>query len=412
MRVLQDIKVALSSIRSNLLRTILTLMIIAFGIFALVGILTVIDVMLFKMSDSFSGMGANSFSIERKSTSFKSSGGGRTWKVSDPISYRQAVEFAERYDAPSEETVHLRAKRNAVLKYKDKKTNPNIRITGIDGSYLDIKDRTMQYGRGFSASEIEYGRNLVILGSDIATRLFGKNLETAVQKEITLDNKKFRVIGVLAKAGSALSDQVDKEAYIPLLTAKTNYGSSRTNYKLDIQLPTGTEMDEAVSDAIGVMRSVRGLRTIEENDFEIEKSDAMLGMIKENTMSLRFAAIFIGGITLMGAAIGLMNIMLVSVTERTREIGVRKALGATKSNIRRQFITEAIVICQIGGVLGVILSILIGIIITAALGGTFVMPWGWIILGFTVCTIVGLASGVYPAVKASNLDPIESLRFE
>jgi len=138
----------------------------------------------------------------------------------------------------------------------------------------------------------------------------------------------------------------------------------------------------------------------------------MLGMIKENTSSLRFAAVFIGGITLMGAAIGLMNIMLVSVTERTREIGVRKALGATKNNIRRQFITEAIVICQIGGVLGVVLSILVGILITAALGGTFVMPWGWIILGFTVCTVVGLASGVYPAIKASNLDPIESLRFE
>jgi len=171
-------------------------------------------------------------------------------------------------------------------------------------------------------------------------------------------------------------------------------------------------MDDAISEAIGAFRNIRGLRTVEENDFEIEKSDAIIGMINESTMSLQFSAIFIGGITLIGAAIGLMNIMLVSVTERTREIGVRKALGATKNNIRFQFLTEAIVICQIGGFIGIILSLIIGIVITNLLGGTFEIPWKWIILGITVCTIVGIGSGLFPAIKASNLDPIESLRFE
>ncbi len=413
MQVLENIRVALRSIKSNMLRTILTLLIIALGIFALVGILAIIDIMINSMNESFSGMGANTFAIERKSTSFKSGGGRRVWKVSDPISYRQATEFKEKFEVAGRTALYFYCKGRGIAKYKDKKTNPNIDIYGVDADYFQVKDLEVIKGRSFSQNEISYGRNTCVIGQDVAKRLVGSQLETVVGKEITVDNRKFVVIGLLEKKGSSMNQEADKVIYIPLLTSKVIYGSQRTNYNIDVQLSTtGIGMDEAISNAIGLFRNIRGLRTVEENDFEIEKSDAVLGMIKESTMSLQFAAIFIGGITLIGAAIGLMNIMLVSVTERTREIGVRKALGATRRNIRLQFLTEAIVICQIGGLVGILFSVLLGLGLTRLMGGVFVMPWKWVIIGMTICTVVGLISGLYPALKASKLDPIESLRFE
>jgi putative ABC transport system permease protein len=161
-----------------------------------------------------------------------------------------------------------------------------------------------------------------------------------------------------------------------------------------------------------LMRNIRQLRASEENDFETFQSDSLLNMLKENTATIRIATVLIGLITLIGAAIGLMNIMLVSVTERTREIGISKALGATRANILSQFLTEAVLICQMGGIVGIVLGIAIGNGVALLLGGKFIMPWAWIILGFIMCMIVGLASGLYPALKAARLDPIESLRYE
>jgi putative ABC transport system permease protein len=179
-----------------------------------------------------------------------------------------------------------------------------------------------------------------------------------------------------------------------------------------VRTDSPTDIEPAKGEAIGLMRNIRKDRIGAENSFEITQSDSLAGIVIDSISTVTSAAAIIGIITLLGAAIGLMNIMLVSVTERTREIGIRKSLGATRSVIRRQFLTEAIVICQLGGLLGIILGVLIGNLISFAIGGTFIIPWLWIISGVTLCFFVGLLSGIYPAIKASNLDPIEALRYE
>ena len=198
----------------------------------------------------------------------------------------------------------------------------------------------------------------------------------------------------------------------PILNAKRYYGHSRTNYEVTVGVNNATEIEEAISVATGLFRNVRKLKVSEDNDFEITKSDGLIDIIKDNTLAIRLGIIMIAIITLVGAAIGLMNIMLVSVTERTKEIGIVKAVGATQKNILTQFLTEAIVICQLGGLLGIVGGIAIGFGVSALIGGKFIIPWNWMILAVVICLITGLASGLYPALKAARLDPIESLRYE
>lgn len=406
------LSMAFQNIRANMLRAVLTLLIIAFGIMALVGILTAIDAIAYSLNDNLSGLGANSFSIERKWGDVGSSRKGRRQKAGEPIKYRQAEEFKERFAFPAKVSISLWATNLASVKFGEEKTNPNVSFVGVDENYFDVKGLDIEFGRPFSQGEVEDGQSKVVIGREIVKNLFKDRPEKALDQIILVGNNRFRVVGVLKAKGSSMGNSEDRAVYAPVLSVKSIYGTEETNYDLIVAVNNAADMDAGQSEATGLFRQIRGIRPGQEEDFRIFASDSLVAILKENTTNLRLATIAIGLMTLLGAAIGLMNIMLVSVTERTREIGIYKALGATRKSILSQFLTEAIVICQIGGLVGIFLGILVGNIVTPLLGGSFLVPWAWMFLGFALCMVVGVVSGFYPAMKAARLDPIESLRYE
>lgn len=407
----ENIRIAIQSIRSNALRTVLTFVIIAFGIMALVGILTAIDGIKASLTSSFSSMGANSFNIVRSGTGVRGGRRSKTRTTAAPIRLEEALRFKERFDFPAKASVSVMGTMGAVVKTEEESTNPNINITGIDDNYLDVAGYSLQYGRNITEREAMEGRPVALLGADVADQLFGPK-HKVLDSIVSIRSAPYRVIGVLGEKGSSASFSGDRIVLLPLQRVAKYFGSQIESYNLAIGVQDAQNINMAMAEAERVMRNVRGLRPAEEKDFSLRKSDGVLKVLLENTETLRLAAVFIGFITLLGAAVGLMNIMLVSVTERTREIGIRKSIGATRRTILIQFLTEAIVICQIGGILGIILGILVGNLVTLFSGGAFIIPWDWIGLGVAVCFIVGLFSGLYPAVKASRLDPIDALRFE
>jgi len=412
MNLKENIKVAIRSVKNNMLRAILTIMIIAVGITALIGILTAIDVAIYSLSDNFSSLGANSFVLYPKGDGAKGNRKGRRAKRGEPISFDQAMDFKERFDFPADVSINMFGTSLATIKHAKEKTNPNVRVQGIDDLYFTINGLELTHGRNFSSHEVMNGSHRAIIGMDIVKSLFDEKPEKAMNKMISIGNIKYKVIGVLKSRGSSMNASEDKVVFTPLLNTKRYYGSSNTNYNISVAARKTEDIAGAESSTIGLFRNIRGLRLSQENDFAIFKSDGIIEFLKENTAKLRLAAVAIGLMTLLGAAIGLMNIMLVSVTERTREIGICKAIGATKNNVLIQFLTEAVVICQIGGIVGILFGILIGFGVAFAMGGSFIFPWKWVFLGVATCMIVGIVSGLYPALKASRLDPIESLRYE
>ncbi|MBK9737417.1 MAG: ABC transporter permease [Saprospiraceae bacterium] len=413
MNYLENILLALGSIKANLLRSILTLLIIAVGITCLVGILTAIDSILFSMSDNFNKLGANSFSIRPLSESIQSTNRGKKRKAADEINFDQAMDFKQSFVyGASKVSIESFCEGNATIKYENEKTNPTIRVIGIDENYMNTSAFEIGAGRNFTNTEIFSTANKVILGSDLIKTLFKNKSEKAIGKDIYINSNRYKVVGALKSKGSSSGGSNDKRVFIPLYNSKVLYGYSNKAYNMTVSVNHPNEMEGAINHAIGVMRNVRKLLVSKENDFEIRKSDGILNKLKEMTTTLRLSTVIIAMLTLLGASIGLMNIMLVSVTERTKEIGIRKALGATRKNILFQFLIEAIVICLMGGILGVILGILMGFGVTIMMEGSFFIPWNWMILGISVCIIVGLVSGLYPALKASKLDPIEALRYE
>jgi len=410
----ENIKEGLRSIQSNLLRTVLTALIIAIGITSLVGILTAIDGIQKSVSDSFSSLGANTFDIEAKGEDGRRRGNsGVEEKSYPPIRYDQAKRFKENYKfTDALPTIHVRVTGNAELKRLSKKTNPNYRIHGIDDNYVPIKGYNIKSGRNLSSIEVQYGSNVAVIGEEVVKALFEDD-EDPVNKEISLYGVKCKIVGVLAKTGGmGGSSGPDRTAYIPLDLA-SRLMRFEPQYRITVAINNPNEMEAAIGEATGIMRIVRQDKITDEHSVVIEKSESVAESLEEISGYLRVGGFTIGFITLLGASVGLMNIMMVSVTERTREIGVRKALGATPKKIRMQFLAEALVVCQLGGIAGIILGILIGNLIANIISpGVFVVPWLWMIVGLIICFVVGIISGYYPAHKASKLDPIESLRFE
>ncbi|HEX2393730.1 MAG TPA: ABC transporter permease [Bacteroidales bacterium] len=407
---IENLKVSVVSVRTNLLRSILTVMIIAFGIMALVGILTSIDSIKNTITKQFATMGANTFSIESRGLTVQI-GKNRYRKKNHPyITYRQARDFKRRFNFPARVSVYTTASFMSTVKYKSEKTHPNVTVIGSDEDYLSTAGFELSQGRNLSYQDVQMNRNVVLIGDDIAKRIF-KNGADPLNKKISIGNGKFSVIGILKKKGSAINSS-DNLCILPVSNVRQTFPAPQRDYSLNISPDNAILGEAAEGYSEALFRSVRRLSVIDESDFNIIKSDFLSNIFKDLISIVLIAATIIGVVTLVGAAIGLMNIMLVSVTERTTEIGIRKAIGARSNVIKQQFLFEAILICQLGGILGIVLGILIGNIVSLVMKSDFLIPWLWMIAGIALCFIVGLISGYYPAQKASRLDPIVALRYE
>ena len=408
--MLENIKIALKSVKSNLLRTVLTIFIIAIGIAALVGILTAIDSIKHSINENFTSMGANTFNIRNKGMKLRTGKRGTKPKSFPSIKYNDAVKFKEQFNSTANTSISTFASSVATIKYESNKTDPNINITGTDENYLLTSGYKIAEGRNFSFDEINYGRNVIIIGEEVKNIVFGQN--NAIGKVIVLASNKYKVIGVLEKKGSSMGFGGDKNCLIPIINSRQYFSFPNQSFTISCLADGPEVLDSKIGEAISEMRAVRGLKPIEEDNFEVIRSDNLAQMLIDNIKYVTIAATLIGIITLFGAAIGLMNIMLVSVTERTKEIGTRKALGATAAIIRNQFLIEAVVICQLGGIIGILLGVAVGNITSVFTGSSFIIPWLWILSGIALCLFVGLISGIFPAAKAAKLDPIEALRYE
>ena len=410
------------TIRSNRLRSGITIAIIALGITALVGIVTAIQAMNQKLTESFSSMGANGFTIRFKERGFRI-GNNREIKVakklkkqekksnlSRPISLVEAERFTNLFQYPAKVSLLCFAGQNNNISTSLKKTNPTVSLFGADENYLELNGFEILNGRNFSRSEILAGTNVCILGYDVAKKLFGEQTKMAIGKEVRVNNVFYRVVAVLKGRGSTFGFSRDNIAVAGYKSVVREFPF--VSFTIGVKASEINRVEEALGEAEGTFRNVRGLAVTEESNFVLERSDSIAEKAIKSLGYLTAAVTIIGLITLIGAAIGLMNIMLVAVAERTKEIGLVKAIGGKRSSIREQFLLEAVIISLAGAIIGIGCGIALGNLFGVLLQTKFIVPWNWIFYGISICTVVGLAAGIYPALKAGKLNPIEALRYE
>ena len=408
--VRENLSVAIKSIRSNGLRSLLTILIIAVGITSLVGILTATDALKREIFTSFEKFGTTSFSIVRKY--FSTEGGARARiRNNTVITYSQALAFKKNYGEEQLVSIYAGVASNVAVKYEGQSTNPTARVTAADENYLRYSNTSISKGRGITLNDIDLAAQVCVVGSGIVRTLF-QGEEDALGKVISVQGYRYEIVGVTESQGSSFGGSADANVIIPVSTARFGLVGENTSFSIGV-VPAEFEMGKDYkAEAEQVMRGVRRLSPIDETDFRISSSESMMQNLTEVMGVITIVSACIGLITLLGAAVGLMNIMLVSVKERTREIGTRKALGASAKTIKEQFLFESVVISQIGCALGVFMGVLAGNLVAMAMKASFIIPWLWILAAIAVCLVVGIASGYIPAVRASRLDPIEALRYE
>ncbi len=407
----ENIRIAFDSIKSQLLRTILTVLIIAIGIMALVAILSSVSALENTISSDFSSMGANTFNIQRYEFGTRRQSGRELQKTNPVITYRNVVDFEKSYTFPYTKTaVSFVGTRNAEIKFENKKTDPEVSVLGVNEYFIQNSGLEVDEGRELNYFDIQNSNSVCVIGSDLKRALM--NDVNPINKTISVRGAKFKVIGVLKSKGATFGNNQDLRVIMPIQKARTIFTNAIINYNLSVKADKKDMLEGAQDEAILTFRNIRGLSPVEDNNFGLERSDDLINRIGSITQYLYMAAWIISIITIFGSSIALMNILFVSVSERTREIGIRKAIGAKSKTIAFQFFMEAIIIGQLGGILGIILGVLIGVLVSAIAKFQFAIPWLAMFSAFSIAFIVAIVSGLLPAVKAAKLDPIESLRYE
>jgi putative ABC transport system permease protein len=424
MKLTDVFSLASRTVRGNKLRTGITVAIIAFGIMALIGIITAIKAMNQKFTESFSTMGATGFTIRYKERNIRFGNDNEGLKVEKKnarkekksslgkrITLEEAEGFVNNYRFDAQVGLSTMASRNAIVNYGTKKTTPNVTLIGGDDNYLALNGFALHSGRNFSRQEIQSATNVCLMGYDVANRLFKNRIEQAVNNVVRINGIPYRVLAVLGSRGSTFGFSRDNVVLLGYRNVKKNIAPNGS-FVIGVMASDLKQVEEGMGEAEGTFRSVRKLATTEESNFVLDRNDSVAEKAMSSLSFLTISATVIGMITLIGAAIGLMNIMLVSVTERTKEVGLIKAIGGKSKTVRQQFLTEAVIISILGAFFGIVLGVGVGNLFTIVLGTGFVVPWDWVLYGIIICTTVGLLAGLYPALKAGRLNPIEALRYE
>ena len=399
--------VALRSIRAQWLRTLLTITIIGTGIMALMSMITATEALRTSLLDQFIGLGAGTLQISQKTES--GAFGGRRLGNTEPLEFKQAMALKKAMAGQAETAISARGTMMGHLSTGSKETDPNVQVVGGDEGFLPMSSYSLSSGRNFTAEEVRRNSPLVIVGQDVVDKLFEPS-EDPIDRNIRIRNRRYRIIGVLESQATSFGMSQNNQAIIPVEEIRARFSGRRTSYSVQVRAPDPEAIDALSQTVMGEMRAIRGDLPGEPDSFRIRRSDALIAQFNESLGSVTLAALFLGLITLLGSSIGLTNIMLVTVTERTREIGLRKALGASASTIRAQFLVEVVIIGLLGGIFGVFLGIGVGNVVAGYLEAPFALPWGWVAIALALSGAVSLGSGYYPARKAAQLDPIDALR--
>ena len=407
MEFTEIIKLALWAVRSNKLRSMLTLLGIAVGVFSIIGVMTAVQVLQNSIETGLSGLGSHTFQIQKEPVL----GNRQQWLKAQK---RKDIKFEQGMDLKSKMTlaqyVALEVWKGALtVQNGSLKTNPSVSLAGEEPEGIPANDWTIAEGRGLSDNDQQYANKVVVLGDDVMKKVFPNG--GAVGSKVRVAGDWYQVIGVFESKGSIFGGDNGNFVVIPLSTFLNEYGKDRSLHVM-IKAKSQEVYDDCLEEARFHLRTIRNVPPGAEDDFAIFSNDSLISTFNDFTFYIKIGVGFISFISLLAAGVGIMNIMLVSVTERTKEIGIRKAIGARRSNILWQFIVEAVVLCQVGGMIGIIVGIAIGNMVALLFTVPMVFPWMWAFLGFLITSFVGVVFGVYPAWKAANLDPIEALRYE